>query len=38
MARIKQVSGGDETRICPGHDGEVRKKFPEVKPGVYRLA
>jgi glyoxylase-like metal-dependent hydrolase (beta-lactamase superfamily II) len=38
MARIKQLSGGDENRICPGHDGEVWTKFPEVKPGMYRLA
>ena len=38
MARIKSLAGGDEGRICPGHDGEVWKKFPEVKPGVYRLA
>ncbi|HLW60758.1 MAG TPA: N-acyl homoserine lactonase family protein [bacterium] len=38
MARIKSVANGDEGRICPGHDGEVWKKFPEVKPGVYRLA
>jgi glyoxylase-like metal-dependent hydrolase (beta-lactamase superfamily II) len=38
MARIKQLSAGDESRICPGHDGEVWKKFPEVKPGMYRLA
>lgn len=38
MGRITQLSGGDESRICPGHDGEVWKKFPEVKPGIYRLA
>ncbi len=38
MGRIKQLSGGDESRICPGHDGEVWQKFPEVKPGIYRLA
>jgi len=38
MARIKQLAGGDERRICPGHDGEVYKKFPEIKPGIYRLA
>lgn len=38
MARIKQLSGGDESRICPGHDGEVWQKFPEVTPGIYRLA
>jgi glyoxylase-like metal-dependent hydrolase (beta-lactamase superfamily II) len=38
MARIKQLSGGDEARICPGHDGEIWRKFPEVKPGMYRLA
>lgn len=38
MARIKSLSDGDENRICPGHDGEVWQKFPEVKPGVYRLA
>jgi glyoxylase-like metal-dependent hydrolase (beta-lactamase superfamily II) len=38
MARIKNLANDDEGRICPGHDGEVWKKFPEVKPGVYRLA
>jgi glyoxylase-like metal-dependent hydrolase (beta-lactamase superfamily II) len=38
MERIKGLSDGDENRICPGHDGEVWKKFPEVKPGVFRLA
>jgi glyoxylase-like metal-dependent hydrolase (beta-lactamase superfamily II) len=38
MARIRELAGGDEHRICPGHDGEVWTKFPEVKPGVYRLA
>lgn len=38
MGRIKELSDGDESRICPGHDGEVWTKFPEVKPGVYRLA
>jgi len=38
MARIKSLTGGDERRLCPGHDGEVYEKFPQVKPGVYRLA
>jgi len=38
MDRIRTLAGGDEDRICPGHDGEVWKRFPEVKPGVYRLA
>jgi glyoxylase-like metal-dependent hydrolase (beta-lactamase superfamily II) len=38
MRRIRELSGGDETRLCPGHDGEVWQKFPEVAPGVYRLA
>ncbi len=38
MERIKGLADGDEGRICPGHDGEVWQKFPEVKPGVYRLA
>jgi glyoxylase-like metal-dependent hydrolase (beta-lactamase superfamily II) len=38
MARIKELAGGDEARICPGHDGEVWTRFPEVTPGVYRLA
>ncbi|HKV44798.1 MAG TPA: N-acyl homoserine lactonase family protein [bacterium] len=38
MARIKNLANGDEGRICPGHDGEVWKKFPEVQPGIYRLA
>jgi len=38
MARIKELAGGDEARICPGHDGEVWTKFPETAPGVYRLA
>ncbi len=37
MARIKELAGGDERRICPGHDGEVYTKFPEIKPGIYRL-
>ncbi len=38
MERIRSLAGGDENRICPGHDGEVWKKFPEIGPGVYRLA
>lgn len=38
MQRIRSLTGGDEDRICPGHDGEVWKKFPEVGPGVFRLA
>ncbi len=38
MKRIRDLSGGDETRICPGHDGEICQKFPEIAPGVYRLA
>jgi glyoxylase-like metal-dependent hydrolase (beta-lactamase superfamily II) len=38
MARIRELSAGDEARLCPGHDGEVWTKFPEVAPGVYRLA
>jgi glyoxylase-like metal-dependent hydrolase (beta-lactamase superfamily II) len=38
MERIKALADGDERRICPGHDGEVWQKFPEVKPGIYRLA
>jgi len=38
MARIRDLADGDENRICPGHDGEVFKKFPELGPGVYRLA
>jgi glyoxylase-like metal-dependent hydrolase (beta-lactamase superfamily II) len=38
MARIKTLAGADERRLCPGHDGEVYEKFPQVKPGVYRLA
>ncbi len=38
MRRIKELAGGDETRICPGHDGEVWAKFREVAPGMYRLA
>ncbi len=38
MARIRTLADGDEDRICPGHDGEVLTRFPEVKPGVYRLA
>ncbi len=38
MERIRTLTDGDESRICPGHDGEVWKRFPEVKPGVYRLA
>jgi glyoxylase-like metal-dependent hydrolase (beta-lactamase superfamily II) len=38
MERIRGLADGDESRICPGHDGEVWKKFPEVKPGVFRLA
>jgi glyoxylase-like metal-dependent hydrolase (beta-lactamase superfamily II) len=38
MRKIRTLSGGDEDRICPGHDGEVWQKFPEVAPGVYRLA
>ncbi len=38
MRRIQAACGGDESRLCPGHDGEVWERFPEVKPGVYRLA
>lgn len=38
MARIRDLAGGSEARICPGHDGEVWQRFPEVAPGVYRLA
>lgn len=38
MRRIKDLTGGDERRLCPGHDGEVWTRFPEVAPGVYRLA
>ncbi len=38
MERIRELAGGDEGRICPGHDGEVWQKFPAVKPGIYRLA
>ena len=38
MRRIRELSGGDESRICAGHDAEVWEKFPEVVPGVYRLA
>lgn len=38
MQRIRTRARGDERRICPGHDGEVCAMFPEVAPGVYRLA
>lgn len=38
MSRIRALARGDEGRICPGHDGEVYRRFPEVGPGVYRLA
>lgn len=38
MVRIRALSDGDESRICPGHDGDVLRRFPEVHPGVYRLA
>jgi len=38
MARIRDLAKGDEARICPGHDGEVYRRFPEVAPGIYRLA
>jgi glyoxylase-like metal-dependent hydrolase (beta-lactamase superfamily II) len=38
MGRIRDLAKGDEARICPGHDGEVYRRFPEVAPGVYRLA
>jgi glyoxylase-like metal-dependent hydrolase (beta-lactamase superfamily II) len=38
MRRIRDLTGGDESRLCPGHDSEVWQRFPEVKPGVYRLA
>ena len=24
--------------LVPGHDTEVAKRFPEVKPGVYKIA
>ncbi len=38
MERIRRLADGDESRICPGHDGEVWTRFPEVTPGIYRLA
>ncbi|MDR7518478.1 MAG: N-acyl homoserine lactonase family protein [Armatimonadota bacterium] len=38
MGRIQALCDGDEGRLCPGHDAEVWRKFPEVSPGVYRLA
>jgi glyoxylase-like metal-dependent hydrolase (beta-lactamase superfamily II) len=38
MKRIQTLSGGDESRLCPGHDGEVWQKFPEIAPGVFKLA
>jgi glyoxylase-like metal-dependent hydrolase (beta-lactamase superfamily II) len=38
MRRIRELTGGDERRLCPGHDAEVWQRFPEVRPGVYRLA
>jgi glyoxylase-like metal-dependent hydrolase (beta-lactamase superfamily II) len=38
MARIRALAGGDESRLCPGHDGEILTRFPEVRPGVLRLA
>lgn len=38
MKRIQALCGGDEDRLCPGHDGEVWQKFPEIGPGIYRLA
>jgi glyoxylase-like metal-dependent hydrolase (beta-lactamase superfamily II) len=38
MQRIQTLCGGDEARLCPGHDAEVWQKFPEIAPGVYRLA
>ena len=38
MERIRSLAGGDERRICPGHDGEILTRFPTVSPGVVRLA
>ncbi|MCL6553216.1 MAG: N-acyl homoserine lactonase family protein [Firmicutes bacterium] len=38
MRRIRALCDGDESRLCPGHDGEVWHRFPEVAPGVFRLA
>jgi glyoxylase-like metal-dependent hydrolase (beta-lactamase superfamily II) len=38
MRRIRELAEGDESRICPGHDGEVLQKFPAVKAGIYQLA
>jgi len=38
MARIQALAGGDESRMCPGHDGEILTRFPQIKPGVFRLA
>jgi glyoxylase-like metal-dependent hydrolase (beta-lactamase superfamily II) len=38
MERIRTLSGGDEHRLCPGHDAEVCTRFPQIAPGVYRLA
>jgi glyoxylase-like metal-dependent hydrolase (beta-lactamase superfamily II) len=38
MRRIRELAEDDENRICPGHDGEVLQKFPEVQVGVYHLA
>ncbi len=38
MERIRSLAGGDEDRICPGHDGEILTRFPQVSPSVFRLA
>jgi len=38
MTRVQTLAGGNESRMCPGHDDEIRSRFPQVKPGVYRLA
>ncbi|MDR7481286.1 MAG: N-acyl homoserine lactonase family protein [Armatimonadota bacterium] len=38
MRRIRALCDGDEDRLCPGHDGEVWRRFPEVAPGVFQLA
>jgi glyoxylase-like metal-dependent hydrolase (beta-lactamase superfamily II) len=37
MKRIQTLCGGDESRLCPGHDSEVWQRFPEIAPGVFRL-
>ena len=38
IAAMIEVAGGRHERIVPGHDPEVFRRFPEVAPGVVKIA